>query len=446
MKKKVLVIGAKRSGLAATKFLAEHDFEVILTDMQEPSAEQLSELKGLHLAYIWGEQPKVDAILPDFIVISPGIPLSIPPVVRAHELGIGIVGETEIAFRCSRAPFIAITGTNGKTTTTTLLGELLAKDGHQVLVGGNIGLPLITMVEALDEEDLVVAEMSSFQLDTTLTFKPKVALMLNLTPDHLDRHGDMATYLAAKAKITANQDENDFLVLNRDDPNLVHLAKKTKAHVIFFSQQNRLEEGVYLEEDQIVVDYDGKRQVVSAVEDLGIRGKHNLENAMGAIGVAIALGVPIGQIAGVLKSFKGVAHRLEMVRIFQGVTYINDSKGTNPDATIKALEAYDEPIVAILGGKNKGSDFSALLKVVAERAKHVVLLGEAKGVIEAGLKTLGYQAYEVVETLEEAVLEAKAQAKAGDVVLFSPACASWDMFSDYEERGNLFKALVNGLK
>lgn len=446
MKKKVLVIGAKRSGLAATKFLAEHDFEVILTDMQEPSAEQLSELKGLHLAYIWGEQPKVDAILPDFIVISPGIPLSIPPVVRAHELGIGIVGETEIAFRCSRAPFIAITGTNGKTTTTTLLGELLAKDGHQVLVGGNIGLPLITMVEALDEEDLVVAEMSSFQLDTTLTFKPKVALMLNLTPDHLDRHGDMATYLAAKAKITANQDENDFLVLNRDDPNLVHLAKKTKAHVIFFSQQNRLEEGVYLEEDQIVVDYDGKRQVVSAVEDLGIRGKHNLENAMGAIGVAIALGVPIGQIAGVLKSFKGVAHRLEMVRIFQGVTYINDSKGTNPDATIKALEAYDEPIVAILGGKNKGSDFSALLKVVAERAKHVVLLGEAKGVIEAGLKMLGYQAYEVVETLEEAVLEAKAQAKAGDVVLFSPACASWDMFSDYEERGNLFKALVNGLK
>jgi UDP-N-acetylmuramoylalanine--D-glutamate ligase len=373
------------------------------------------------------------------------VPLTILPVVYAQTHQIPVIGELELAYRYCKAPFVAITGTNGKTTTTTLTGELLKQTGKEVLVGGNIGIPLIGSVENLQEQDVVVAEVSSFQLETTKTFCPHLALMLNLTPDHLDRHGDMAGYLAAKAKIFANQKESDYLILNYDDEALRGLAQQSNGRVIFFSQQHKLEEGVYLDDGKVLLQLDGKQVVICATEEIAIKGKHNLENAMGAILLAYLSGVAPEAIRDVLMSFPGVEHRLEPVRTLHEVLYINDSKGTNPDSTIKALEAYARPIVVILGGKNKGSDFTQLAQLVKQRVKKAVVLGQAKSVIVEALERAGFHDYIETETFAEAVAAAADLAEAGDIVLLSPACASWDMFSSYEERGNLFKELVMAL-
>ena len=303
MSKRVLVIGAARSGLAAVDFLCNHGYSVILTDMS-PEADEavLAHLRQLKVQMIWGEQPDVSALRPDFIVISPGIALTIPPAVAAKEMGIPIINETELAFCSARASFVAITGTNGKTTTTSLLGELLKNEQHQVVVGGNIGLPLVSIAESLGEEDLIVAEMSSFQLETTVTFKPKVALMLNLTPDHLDRHGDMQGYLEAKAKIFANQDEGDYLILNADDAYLAPLAKQARSQVIFFSRQHILKEGVFLRGNTVVFCHDGKETSICQKEEIAIKGAHNLENAMAAIAAAMVLGVAPERIRERLKA------------------------------------------------------------------------------------------------------------------------------------------------
>ena len=440
MENQVLVIGAARSGLAGAEFLAKHGQRVVLSDMKK--VESVDNLRALDVSFIWGQQPDVGAIQPDYIVISPGVPLTIPPVVYAKAHQIPVIGELELAYRNCKAPFVAITGTNGKTTTTTLTGELLKKTGKQVFVGGNIGVPLISYVENLQQQDVVVAEVSSFQLETTESFCPHLALMLNLTPDHLDRHGDMAGYLAAKAKIFANQKESDYLVLNYDDEALRGLEKQSKGKVIFFSQQHKLEEGVYLDGTQVVLRLHGQETVICDAAEIAIKGKHNLENAMGAILLAYLSGVTPTDIRDVLLTFPGVEHRLEPVRILRDVLYINDSKGTNPDSTIKALEAYDRPVVIILGGKNKGSDFTQLARLVKQRVKKAVVLGQAKPVIVEALEKAGFHDYIEKNTFEEAVTAAASLAEAGDLVLLSPACASWDMFNSYEERGQLFKQLV----
>ena len=440
MENRVLVIGAARSGLAGAEFLAKHGQQVVLSDMKK--VESVDNLQALGVSFIWGEQPDVAAIQPDSIVISPGVPLTIPPVVYAKEHQIPVIGELELAYRNCKAPFVAITGTNGKTTTTTLTGELLKKTGRQVFVGGNIGVPLISYVENLQQQDVVVAEVSSFQLETTETFCPHLALMLNLTPDHLDRHGDMAGYLAAKAKIFANQKESDYLVLNYDDEALRGLENQSKGKVIFFSQQHKLEEGVYLDGTQVMLRLNGQELVICDASEIAIKGKHNLENAMGAILLAYLSGVAPADIREVLMTFPGVEHRLEPVRTLRDVLYINDSKGTNPDSTIKALEAYDRPVVIILGGKNKGSDFTQLAQLVKQRVKKAVVLGQAKPVIVEALEKAGFDDYIEKDTFEEAVAAAASLAEAGDLVLLSPACASWDMFNSYEERGRLFKQLV----
>lgn len=446
MSKRVLVIGAARSGLAAVDFLCNHGYSVILTDMS-PEADEavLAHLRQLKVQMIWGEQPDVSALRPDFIMISPGIALTIPPAVAAKEMGIPIINETELAFCSARASFVAITGTNGKTTTTSLLGELLKNEQHQVVVGGNIGLPLVSIAESLGEEDLIVAEMSSFQLETTVTFKPKVALMLNLTPDHLDRHGDMQGYLEAKAKIFANQDEGDYLILNADDAYLAPLAKQARSQVIFFSRQHILKEGVFLRGNTVVFCHDGKETSICQKEEIAIKGAHNLENAMAAIAAAMVLGVAPERIREVLQTFAGVEHRLEPVRKWHGVLFVNDSKGTNPDSTMKALEAYDEPLILIAGGKNKGSDFSDLAQLIARKVKQVILIGQAKEELRAALAACGYEQVVMCATYEEVVRLAAELAEPGDVVMLSPACASWDMFNSYEERGRLFKKLVNAL-
>lgn len=440
MGEKVLVIGAARSGLAGAEFLAKQGNQVVLTDMKQ--AVQVDNLAELGVSFVWGEQPDVEAIKPDYIVMSPGVPLTIPPVKYAKEHGIPVIGELELAYRNCKAPFAAITGTNGKTTTTTLIGELMKKTGRQVFVGGNIGVPIITYADELQEEDIVVAEVSSFQLETVESFCPHLALMINLTPDHLDRHGDMAGYLAAKARIFENQKESDYLVLNYDDEALRELAPQSRGKVIFFSQKHKLEEGVYLDGSQVMLALNGESLFICNADEIAIKGKHNLENAMGAIVFAYLSGVRAEDIRDVLMTFQGVEHRLEPVRTLNEVLYINDSKGTNPDSTIKAIEAYDRPIVIILGGKNKGVPFTELAGLVKERVKKAVLVGQAKEELAEALDAAGFNDYVRTESFEEAVTKAAELAEPGDIVLLSPACTSWDMFSSFEERGRLFKKLV----
>lgn len=440
MGEKVLVIGAARSGLAGAEFLAKQGNQVVLTDMKQ--AVQVDNLAELGVSFVWGEQPDVEAIKPDYIVMSPGVPLTIPPVKYAKEHSIPVIGELELAYRNCKAPFAAITGTNGKTTTTTLIGELMKKTGRQVFVGGNIGVPIITYADKLQEEDIVVAEVSSFQLETVESFCPHLALMINLTPDHLDRHGNMAGYLAAKARIFENQKESDYLVLNYDDEALRELAPQSRGKVIFFSQKHKLEEGVYLDGSRVMLALNGESLFICNADEIAIKGKHNLENAMGAIVFAYLSGVRAEDIRDVLMTFQGVEHRLEPVRTLNEVLYINDSKGTNPDSTIKAIEAYDRPIVIILGGKNKGVPFTELAGLVKERVKKAVLVGQAKEELAEALDAADFNDYVRTESFEEAVTKAAELAEPGDIVLLSPACTSWDMFSSFEERGRLFKKLV----
>ena len=443
MSDKVLVIGAARSGMAGAEFLAKEGNQVVLTDMKQPA--QTNGLEEQGVDFIWGEQPDVAAIQPDYIVMSPGVPLTIPPVRYAQENGIPVIGELELAYRNCKAEFAAITGTNGKTTTTTLIGELMKKTGRRVFVGGNIGVPVISYADQLQAEDIVVAEVSSFQLETVESFCPHLALMINLTPDHLDRHGDMAGYLAAKARIFENQKESDYLVLNYDDVALRELQAQSKGKVIFFSQKHKLEEGVYLDGEQVMLTLNGETVAICRADEIAIKGKHNLENAMGAIAFAYLSGVSPADIREVLMEFQGVEHRLEPVRTLNDVLYINDSKGTNPDSTIKAIEAYDRPLVIILGGKNKGVPFAELAQLVKQRVKKAVLVGQAKAELKEALTEADYHEFVEADSFEAAVATAANLAEPGDIVLLSPACTSWDMFSSFEERGRLFKQLVNKL-
>ena len=443
---KVLIIGAARSGLAAAAFLAQKGEEVIVTDTNLKAQKESEEaLKKYEIRYIWGKQPDIDELAVDMIVVSPGVPLSIAPIRRAKELGIKVIGEVELAYLNAKAPIVAITGTNGKTTTTTLVGEIFKAAGWECGVGGNIGVSLLEESEKISDAGVLVAEISSFQLESTEKFKPKAAAILNLTPDHLDRHGDMQGYLAAKAKIFAMQDENDFLVLNYEDEYLRPLAEKCQSQVLFFSAQHILKNGVYVEDKMIKIAFKGKISQVCPPEEIRIKGAHNLENALAAVALCFALGVDEQVIAQVLRDFKGVEHRLEPVRELDGVLYINDSKGTNPDSTSKALVAYDRPLILIAGGKNKGLSFLPLAKLIKERVKGVVLVGMAKNDIKAALDEVGFSNYVLVDKFEETVEAAKKMADEGDIVLLSPACTSWDMFKSFEERGELFKKLVNAL-
>lgn len=446
MAKKALIIGAARSGLAAAAFLAQRGTEVVLTDTNEKNrAKCEEELKDYDITYIWGEQPDIDEIKPDFLVMSPGVPLTIAPVKRARELNIPLTGEIELAYQNAKAPIVAITGTNGKTTTTTLVGEIFKAAGMETGVGGNIGTSLLSESERNSASGVLVAEISSFQLETADKFKPKAAAILNLTPDHLDRHGDMAGYLAAKAKIFAAQDENDYLILNYDDEYLRPLAAQARGQVLFFSRKHILESGVYVHDDIVCASFKDETIEICRAEEIMIKGAHNLENAMAAAALCLVMGIKVDIIAKVLKTFPGVEHRLEPVRTLNGVLYVNDSKGTNPDSTAKALEAYDRPLVLIAGGKGKGVSFLPLAELIKKRVKAVVLVGMAKYELKEALDQAGFSNYVLVDTFEQTVPAAQKIAQAGDIVLLSPACTSWDMFNSYEERGELFKKLVNAL-
>jgi len=443
---RVLVIGAGKSGIAVSRFLAARGAKVELTDIK--GADELckdpASLADMDIKLSLGAYPAVEAGKYTLVVVSPGVPLTVPPVRRAGELGIPVVGELELASRFARAPVVAVTGTNGKTTTTALTGEIFQNAGLRPLVAGNIGKPWIE--EAEGDYDLIVLEVSSFQLETTVTFRPRVGAILNITPDHLDRHLTMENYVQAKARLFANQGPEDFAVLNYDDPRTKNLAGVCPGKVLYFSRLAEVPAGACVRDGWVTFVLEGKRDSILPVGELKIPGSHNLENALAAVACTRALGVAPAALADVLRKFPGVAHRLEFVAEIDGVRYVNDSKGTNPDASIKALLAYRQPIVLIAGGRNKGSDFTPFVRLIREKARALVLLGESADEIERLARLEGVAVILRAADLAEAVHLAKNAARPGDVVLLSPGCASWDMFKNYEERGDLFKQVVREIK
>ena len=445
--KRVLVVGAGLSGQAVSKFLLDKKAKVSLTDSQSP--EQMGaladKLAAQGVTLYLGENPVVNQENYDLLVVSPGVPLTVPAVAQARRSSVPVIGELELSYHYTSSPIVAITGTNGKTTTTSLIGQMFRDAGYHTLVAGNIGLPLISEVEKYTEKDVVVAEVSSFQLETTEQFRPRVAVILNITPDHLDRHGTMEEYIGAKARIFAQQREGDSVVLNYDDPITRDLAGEVQDRVIFFSRQHILDKGSFIQGNKIMVNGVRGNFEIADIASLKIPGAHNLENALAAVAVGYAMGLAPTDIARTLASFMGVAHRLEYVTTLNGVTYINDSKGTNPDAAIKALEAYDVPIVLIAGGKNKGVSFKDFAKIIKEKVRVLITVGIHGYQIEEAAREQGFTNIFPAQDYNQAVKLAHEQAKLGEVVLLSPACTSWDMFKNFEERGEMFKQLVREL-
>lgn len=441
--KKVLVVGAGRSGLAAVKKLKNLGAQVLLTDRQDP--EKLSGVTELGLSegqLILGRVPEWNEVEADLIVLSPGVPPQLPFIQEGLSKGARIWSEVELALRDNSAKKVGVTGTNGKTTTTTLIGELAKRTGRTTLVAGNIGVALSSQVDELGQDGIVVAELSSFQLEWIDSLRMDIGILLNVTPDHLDRHGTVENYLAAKARIFENQTPEDLAILNWDDQAVRALGPSLKARVIYISPTTFLNDGFCMQGDEIVFAEKGSITPILNRKELKLRGNHNLENVMASIAAAKELGLSWEEIAEGLRQFNGVEHRQEIVGTFDGILFINDSKGTNPDAAEKALYAFQEPIVLIAGGKNKGLDFHEFMKIVKEQVKSLVLVGMAADEMEQAARDIGVERFVRAKTFEEAVELSIAEAVAGDVVLLSPACTSWDMFKSYEERGEFFKELV----
>jgi UDP-N-acetylmuramoylalanine--D-glutamate ligase len=443
--KRVLVVGLGKSGVASALFLKAKGAHVTVSDAK--SEDQLSEsipvLLDAGIAVETGGHGERTFHGQDLIVVSPGVPVDAPPLVQARALGETVIGEIELAAQFFPGTIIAITGSNGKTTTTTLAGEIIAAGGFRTIVGGNIGTPAISLVEAATPDTIAVLEVSSFQLETIQTFRPKVAVVLNVTPDHLDRHGTFEAYVDAKARIFENQGESDFAVLNADDATCVALAARTRAKVFWFSRNKEVNQGACARDGQIIFRDSKTQNEIMPISDLPLRGAHNLENVLAAICVGTVMGCKPEAMRRAVRDFKAVEHRLEFVATIGGVEYYNDSKATNVDATIKALESFPANIHIILGGKDKGSDYSVLKDLLRQRAKRVYTIGAAAEKIES---QVGDSA-EIVhaETLDVAVKRIASAAEAGDIVLLAPACASFDQFQNYEERGRVFKQLVQAL-
>lgn len=445
MNKRVLVVGAGLSGQAAVRKLQRLGAEVFLTDSK--GMEQLAGVKELELdsGHLWvGGVPEFVEIKPELVVLSPGVSPKLSLVQEGISLNVPVWSEVELAMHDCPALCMGVTGTNGKTTTTTLIGELTKRTGRPTTVAGNIGVALSGQVEGRDENSIVVAELSSFQLEFIDKLRVHVAILLNITPDHLDRHGTLEDYLLAKARIFKNQTATDLAILNWDDPLVRDLGTNLKSRVLYFSPTDFLPDGISLWHDQIVYAEKEKRTMIPIIsrKELQLRGAHNLENIMAAAGAARAVGLSWTEIAEGLRQFKGVEHREEIVGTFEGILFVNDSKGTNTDAAIKALLAFDEPIVLIAGGKNKGLDFHEFMKVVRDKVKSLVLLGQAADEMEQAAQDEGVETIIRATSFEDGVEKAIAEAVPGDVVMLSPACTSWDMFKSYEERGELFKELV----
>jgi UDP-N-acetylmuramoylalanine--D-glutamate ligase len=442
--KRVLVVGLGKSGVASALFLKAHGARVTVSDTKsgDELRNEIPVLLDHGITVETGGHGERTFRGQDLIVVSPGVPVDAPPLVQARAMGEAVIGEIELAARFLPGRIVAITGSNGKTTTTALTGEILTAGGLPTLVGGNIGTPAISLAERARPETVIVLEVSSFQLETIQTFRPRVAIVLNVTPDHLDRHGTLEAYVDAKARIFENQQSEDFAVLNEDDPTCVAMAERTRAQVFWFSRQKEVKQGAWVRDGNILLrDGSGQREIMQ-VSEVPLKGAHNLENVLAAVCAAALMGCAPEKIRQAVREFKAVEHRLEFVATIRGVDYYNDSKATNVDATIKALESFPANIHLILGGKDKGSDYTVLNNLLRQRVKRVYTIGAAAAKIESQVKGV-----EVVhaETLENAIRKANAVAQPGDVVLLAPACASFDQFKNYEQRGQVFKEIVRGL-
>lgn len=451
--KNVLVFGSGISGEAACRLLLTEGASVILYDGndrldRDEIMRKISPGEERHVEILLGElkEEQLEELLDrlSLVIMSPGVPTDLPVVDRMRERGIPIWGEIELAYVFGRGDVLAITGTNGKTTTTALLGEIMKNYKESVFVVGNIGIPYTGVASETMPESVVVAEISSFQLETIHTFRPKVSAILNITPDHLNRHHTMEAYIEAKERIAENQTEQDVCVLNYEDEETRAFGEKTRAEVLYFSSQRKLNRGVYLEDGDIVCSIDEKIKICS-VSELNLLGTHNYENVMAAAAMAYAYGVPAEIIRKTVKEFKGVAHRIEFVAEKNGVAYYNDSKGTNPDAAIRGIRAMNRPTVLIGGGYDKESSYEEWIRAFDGKVKKLVLLGATREKIAETAEKLGFHDIVMADTFEEAFEKCVEYAQPGDAVLLSPACASWGMFKNYEERGDKFKELVNRL-
>lgn len=446
--KNILVLGAGISGISVAGILESLDAHVTLSDTKPESAieRDLSGLRrsGVRLAMGIQDKKLLDGL--DIIVLSPGISIYTPLVEEARKQGITVMSEIEVAYRLCRTPIFAITGTNGKTTTTTLTGEMIKTTAKNVVVGGNIGQALSAEVASLERDGIAVAEISSFQLEGVIDFRPHIAAILNVTPDHMDRHRCMENYIHMKERIFAKQTKDDYLILNYDDASVRSMAEKAPSSVCFFSRRERLAQGVYAEDGWIKIRWNEEIYEVCRIADMQIKGGHNVENALAACGIAFFAGVKAQAMAKVLREFPGVEHRIEPVDTINGVTYYNDSKATNPESAIKALEAFDGGIILIAGGHDKKTDLTEFMKLAAQKTDHVILLGEAAERFNAAAVTHGVREIHLVQSMKEAVLLARQLAAPPQVVLLSPACSSYDMFNNYEERGRVFKQLVKQLR
>jgi len=443
--RRLLVVGLARTGVATALFCAERGAKVTATDARSENeiGETIAPLRAAGVSLELGGHRENSFLEQDLIVPSPGVPADAPLLQAARAKGVTIWSEVELADRFLRGLLIGITGSNGKTTTTSLIDHILKNAGFSTILAGNIGTPLIARVDQTNDDSITVVELSSFQLELIETFRPNISVFLNLTPDHLDRHHTLEAYGRAKARIFENQTEADSAVLNADDPATTPHAP-TKPQVYWFSRKQRVAQGAFVRGNEIVFRRDGQEEAVLHLKDIPLAGEHNVENALAAVAAARLAGAQPEAIARGIRSFAGVEHRLEFVAEIGGVRYYNDSKATNVDATLKALDAFPGRILIVLGGKDKGSDYTVLQKPLREKAILALLIGAAAEKIESQIT--GSVAIEGAGTIERAVEIASHAARPGDVVLLAPACASFDQFQNYEHRGRVFKELVHQLE
>lgn len=446
--KKVLVIGMGNSGKAAVQAMIKLGAIVSIQDSKKEEAMEpqlLAYLKDKNVTCYLGRQPE-DMSQFDMLIVSPGVPTELPFIQEAKDAGVEIIGELEIAYRAGHGNYVAITGTNGKTTTTTLVGEIYQQAGRKTYVVGNIGIAVISKALSAEDDSWLVTETSSFQLETIRDFQPQVSAILNLTPDHLDRHKTMENYGAAKARIFENQSAEQYCVINYDDKVCFALAENCKAKVVPFSRKEELEFGAFVKDGSLVIKEDGRLITLCRTDELQIPGDHNLENALAAAAIAYFGGIEPQVIAEVLRSFTGVAHRIELCGEIDGIRFVNDSKGTNPDAAIKAIEAMKENIILIAGGYDKDSSFDEFVAAFDGRVKALMLLGKTATKIKDAAEKANFTQSIILKDMDDCVKEAYRIAKPGDVVLLSPACASWDMYTNFEQRGEHFKECVKALE
>lgn len=446
--KHVLVLGAGISGMAVSMILKRLGAEVILSDSRSEDKvnKDLKPVRDAGVRLSMGNQDESLLNNIGYVVLSPGISIYNDIVKQAYKQGIVVMSEIEVAYRICRTPIVAVTGTNGKTTTTTLIGEMVKMSNPHVVVGGNIGQALSQEVSEVDPSGIVIAEISSFQLEGAINFRPHIAAILNITPDHLDRHRTMENYIGMKEKIFSQQTMDDYLILNYDDEVVRNMAQRTTSQVVYFSRNTVLDQGVFVIDGVINIRWEGETVSVCSVADMQLKGAHNVENALAACGAAFFAGVKPNDMAKVLKNFGGVEHRIEPVAIIKGVAYYNDSKATNPESAIKALEAFPGNIILIAGGRDKKTDLSDFMSIIKKNVDHLILIGEAKERFKEAAIAYKIERIHEAASMEEAVNFANRIAKPPQVVLLSPACSSYDMFNNYEERGRAFKSFVKQLR